>query len=354
MGDIRFVWWNLENLFDVSEGDIATEFEFTAANGWTPEVLDAKKKNLAAALAVTHAGQGPELLAVCEIEKDELLEQILVEMGVDSHMKVVFDPAGTSDLRGIDVAMAYDDRKLKLESRESHVVHLRYRTRDIFEVRFSVKETGEQLEVLAGHWPSRRLGKYRSDPLRAAVAEHVAFLVEGYLKVSTSSWQDLKNANDLQTLQGAWEGKVLVCGDLNDEPFDRSLCEHLRASPDYDLVTGSSNDMSAFHSRVQDYQAQEIFLFDPMWRFLHPEQTGSFYMASLPTGERFVHRYQTLDQIVASRGLARGPGLKLNANSVAIFREAVVATPSGRPRPFNWTSKKGTSDHLPLEAMLEY
>ena len=35
MGEIRFVWWNLENLFDVTEGDIATEFEFTAANGWT-------------------------------------------------------------------------------------------------------------------------------------------------------------------------------------------------------------------------------------------------------------------------------------------------------------------------------
>jgi len=50
MGEIRFVWWNLQNFFDVTEGDIATEFEFTAANGWTPEVFQAKKRNLAAAL----------------------------------------------------------------------------------------------------------------------------------------------------------------------------------------------------------------------------------------------------------------------------------------------------------------
>ena len=46
-------------------------------------------------------------------------------------------------LRGIDVAMAYDDRKLRVTDQVSHVVHLRYRTRDIFEVVFEVIETGE-------------------------------------------------------------------------------------------------------------------------------------------------------------------------------------------------------------------
>jgi hypothetical protein len=37
----------------------------------------------------------------------------------------VKDPAGTSDLRGIDVSLAYDDRKLQVVETRSHVVHLR-------------------------------------------------------------------------------------------------------------------------------------------------------------------------------------------------------------------------------------
>ena len=39
------------------------------------------------------------------------------------------------------------------------MVHLRYPTRDIFEVIFEVVETSDPLVVIAGHWPSRRQGK---------------------------------------------------------------------------------------------------------------------------------------------------------------------------------------------------
>ena len=47
-------------------------------------------------------------------------------------------------------------------------------------------------------------------------------------------------------------------------------------------------------------------------------------------------------------------GVTLDPGSVDIYRTASVATPSGRPRPFNKKSKKGTSDHLPLVATLTY
>jgi hypothetical protein len=39
---------------------------------------------------------------------------------------------------------------------------------------------------------------------------------------------------------------------------------------------------------------------------------------------------------------------------VDIYRAATVATPTGRPRPFNKKTKKGTSDHLPITALLTY
>jgi Endonuclease/Exonuclease/phosphatase family len=121
-------------------------------------------------------GQAPELLGVAEVEGDDVFEELLSETG-NTHLQVVKDPAGTSDLRGIDVALAYDDRKLSVAEQHSHVVHFRYPTHDIFEVVFSLVETGERLVVIASHWPSPRLGRERSEPLRCGVAENIAYLV---------------------------------------------------------------------------------------------------------------------------------------------------------------------------------
>src|SRR6266540_696960 len=108
MGTIRVAWWNLENLFDTKDDPISRDFEYTPANGWTEQAFKAKKQNLAAALNELHGGQGPELLGVAEVEGDQVFEQLIAETG-NSHLKVVEDPSGTSDLRGIDVSLAYDE-----------------------------------------------------------------------------------------------------------------------------------------------------------------------------------------------------------------------------------------------------
>jgi hypothetical protein len=68
----------------------------------------------------------------------------------------------------------------------------------------------------------------------------------------------------------------------------------------------------------------------------------------------FPNRYQALDQIVCSRGLLKQTGLRLDLTSIDIYRAPSVATPAGRPRPFNRNTLKGTSDHLPIVATLEY
>jgi hypothetical protein len=88
---------------------------------------------------------------------------------------VVTDPTPPTDLRAIDVSVAYDDRKLRVVDQRSHMVHLRYPTRDIFEVTFEVIETGDPLVVIASHWPSRRQGKEHSEPSRMTVAENTPF-----------------------------------------------------------------------------------------------------------------------------------------------------------------------------------
>ncbi len=353
MGTVHITWWNVQNFFDTDDDPISKDFEYTKEKGWTDEVFEAKKDNLAKALRAGHGGAGPELLAVAEIEKDNLLEELIERMG-NPHLKVVKDPEGTSDLRGIDVAMAYDDRKLRLKSKASHLIHLRYRTRDVFETIFEVKETGEEFVVISSHWPSRGLGKYRSEPLRIAVAEHIAYLVEFHVKVEPTEYEKLRSQQNLTLVREKWETKVMVVGDFNDDPSDRSVVDHLRASNDLDRVVGKTNDIDSFERETADYRAEEIFLFNATWKFLPEQNVGTYFLDRGGMGEKFVNRYQVLDQLVVSRGFLSKSGLHLDLDSVDIFRDSLVATPSGRPRPFSKKTRKGTSDHLPLTAVLKY
>ena len=84
------------------------------------------------------------------------------------------------------------------------------------------------------------------------------------------------------------------------------------------------------------------------------QDTGSYFLDSDRNGKKFVNRYQMIDQICVSRGLVSGEGLELDLDSIEIFSEPVVATSSRRPRAFNKSTKKGTSDHLPIIAKLCY
>ena len=353
MPSLRIAWWNLENLFDTVDDPISRDFEFTPAQGWTEEAYAAKRANLAAVLDELHGGQGPELLGVAEVEGDQVFADLLAETA-NPHLKVVEDPGGTSDLRGIDVSLAYDERRLSVVERRSHVVYMRYRTRDIFEVVFELTDTGERLVVMASHWPSRRIGRRESEPLRIAVAENLSYLVREHLLVDSITYEELRDAGDLAPVQARWETPVLLMGDFNDEPSDSSVVDHLQASSELDRVTGPTNDIDGFRAQTADYRETDAFLYNPCWRFLAPENVGTFFISSTPAGEAFANRYQVLDQLVVSRGLLEPSGLRLDLDSVEIFSAPSVATPTGRPRPFDRGTLKGTSDHLPLVATLEY
>ena len=47
MNQITVGFWNLQNLFDTTVTDIASDFDYTPQRGWTDEVLNKKIDNLA-------------------------------------------------------------------------------------------------------------------------------------------------------------------------------------------------------------------------------------------------------------------------------------------------------------------
>jgi endonuclease/exonuclease/phosphatase family metal-dependent hydrolase len=231
---------------------------------------------------------------------------------------------------------------------------LRYATRDIYQVIFEVIDTGEQLAVIASHWPSRRQGREHSEPSRIAVAENIAFLVRELVRLPSADYLEARAADDLARVRAKFDTPILIMGDFNDEPGDPSVVTHLQASSELDRVIGPTNRINKFESEVATYRGDDTWLYNACWGFLAPEKVGTFFIESTDRGEHFANRYQVLDNIVVSRGLLVSGGITLDPASVKIYSDPSVATPSGRPRAFDRKTKKGTSDHLPVIAQLGY
>ncbi|HKO64324.1 MAG TPA: hypothetical protein VJU13_03925, partial [Candidatus Nitrosocosmicus sp.] len=231
MNAYYFMWWNVENLFDIVNSPRRTEkLERTLKNelkGWTQDILDLKINQLSKIISKVNESQGPDLLGLCEIENRhvlELLVKIIRQQLPSRNYKIVH--ADTEDKRGIDVAFIYDNNKFEVEKDTktgkdlvfSHFVMKREATRDILQVNFKTKSSGKRLVLIGNHWPSRSGGQYESEPYRIVAGETLGYFHQRILDVNEKD-------DDRNTA-------ILAMGDFNDEPFNRSIT-------DYALSTGS-------------------------------------------------------------------------------------------------------------------
>ncbi|MBL4664572.1 MAG: hypothetical protein JKY23_01205, partial [Nitrospinaceae bacterium] len=106
-------WWNVENLFDIDGSDtrpawlqkrLAKELK-----GWSTAVLDKKINQLAGVIQQMNGGKGPDILGVCEVESESVIERLVNTISLaDRDYGVVH--ADTKDARGIDVAFIFDKK----------------------------------------------------------------------------------------------------------------------------------------------------------------------------------------------------------------------------------------------------
>jgi hypothetical protein len=163
-------------------------------------------------------------------------------------------------------------------------------------------------------------------------------------------------AASLAKLNARWDQNVLVMGDLNDEPFDRSVFDYLKATKDLDLLeeplkkAGGRREIPAASS----YLERQAYLFNCMWRFLGMPDTGSFYHTGGAENPDPSHTMNLLDQFLISRGLYYGAqGLRMDLESTRMTTPKGMTTNKGRPRPFDRENKKGMSDHFPIEGVIK-
>lgn len=307
MSDLRIAWYNLENLFEPEKHP-----ELKAS--WTPNRYKKKIKNLAELITTMHDGKGPQLLGVCEVASERILRDLIAQLPSSGDYAIVHEDS--PDVREIDVGIIYRKSAMAVsdEGAIANNIRKRYPTRDILDVHFRVTD-GSKFHVIANHWPARSNGQYASEPFRILVAENCAWIVSKH-------YAEDKDAN------------ILVMGDFNDEPFNRSVQEYLFAIRNRQRV---ATRRGGLRSRP--------YLYNLMWDLMDDPTPGTYYYGDNPTG------WNMLDQMMVSKGLLTGKqGLKIHADSIGIFRPDMIRVGS-KPKPFRKVRNKwvfGYSDHFPI------
>lgn len=236
-------FYNVENLFDTIDTPDVLDTEFTPGGikGYTPAVYAEKLQNLSRVISELGTELSPDgvaLLGVAEIENRKVLEDLVVQpaLAKRNYQIVHYD---SPDRRGVDVGLLYNPKYFTVT--ESRAVPLmiyedddttRIYTRDILLV--GGEFDGEKMFVMVNHWPSRRGGEKASAHLRNAGA-----LV-------------CKNLSD--SLRTAIPNvKIVIVGDLNDDPVSPSVAEVLAAEGKKEKVR-----KGGFYTPMRDFYRQGL------------------------------------------------------------------------------------------------
>ena len=308
-------FYNLENLFDtindpIKFDDYSPIMELKTNRG---EAYRRKITNMARVIAeigkdVTH--NTPAILGVCEVENKDVLEDIVNDSTLleKNYGIVHYD---SPDSRGIDVALLYQKSLFTPISSSAHELKIydtqtqkRITTRD--QLLVSGKLEGDLIHIIVNHWPSRRGGEARSRPKRVAAAQ--------------------LNKRILDSLQAQDPyAKVIIMGDLNDDPTNPSVKNVLKAKRKRKKV---------------DFKG----LYNPFEKF---------YRDGLGT-TAYRDNWSLFDQIIVSKTLLEKDYTSFRYYQAGIFNKNYLITPKGKYKgyPFrSWNDSgfsNGFSDHFPV------
>jgi hypothetical protein len=266
-------FYNLENLFDTIDDPQKNDEDFlpTGVNRNNTYVYTDKLGKLCSVLSEIGTDVNPDgfaFLGVAEVENRKVLEDLIAQPKLrDRKLRIVHYES--PDERGIDVGLLYNPKYFKVKSSRSLFVHLPdnngkpYYTRDVLWVTGELD--GETVHIFVNHWPSRRGGEEASAPSRAAAAGVCKHVIDSLMALDSKT-------------------KVVVMGDLNDDPNSPSVTEVIGAANKADKVQpgGMYNPWMDFLEKGIGTLAYNDSwnLFDQImlsYGFLDDKQSGFFY-----------------------------------------------------------------------------
>jgi len=307
-------FYNVENLFDTLDNPHIHDEEFTPTGDklWNGEKYNAKVANIASVvsqLGLELCKEGVSLLGISEIENDTVLESI-VKHPLLAGRNYSYVHHSSRDKRGIDVALIYDkDLFTPMNVRPYRVERPNAKkgsrpTRDVLLV--SGDLAGERIHVTVNHWPSRSGGQKRTDNFRKAAAQVNRNILDSLLLEDSAA-------------------KMIILGDLNDDPDNNSLTQVLRAKKKPKSV--GATDM-----------------FNPMYA-LFTKGLGS---------NAYRDKWSLFDQIVISEPLIREDNTGLKFHRALIYNKKYLIQKSGEYKGYPKRTfsgdvfQSGYSDHFPV------
>ncbi len=211
-------FYNLENFYDTVDNPLVNDEEFLpkGIRNYNTAIYTDKVNKLATVISQIGTDfnpDGPALLGVAEVENDTVLNDLIHNKLIEKRgYKIVhYD---SKDVRGVDVGLLYNPRYFKVLESDKLFVQLpggskdAYYTRDILWVKGELD--GEVIHVYVNHWPSRYGGETRSEPARKAAAQVCKNHIDSIAKLEPNA-------------------KVIIMGDLNDDPINASVAKVIGA-----------------------------------------------------------------------------------------------------------------------------
>ena len=307
-------FYNWENLFDtIPNNPEGRDLEFTPGGQrqWDGRKYWDKVHNLAYAIsqfATKTTPVGPAIIGVSESENRSVMQDVVNQPELKKwNLQIVHHDS--PDARGVDVGLLYNPRYFKLENVTNHrLASVPFRTRDQMCVVGSL--LGQRRAFIVNHWPSRLGGQEKSEPNRLAAAALSK-------SIADSLWRVDPNIG------------VVVMGDLNDDPMDKSVAEVLGARRKPDKVAANG-------------------FYNPWWDILESGVGTLAYKGS----------WNLFDQIIVSGNLVDAPDSSWKLFEAKVlnfpFLFASEGTLQGAPkRSFSGGAYLGGySDHFPTEIFL--
>lgn len=343
-------FYNVENLFDTIDDPRINDQDFLPDGmyGWTSAKYEAKIRNMSNVLAEIAVDkglqQGPAVIGLAEVENRQVCMDLLHSRALRNRGYRVLH-YDSPDKRGIDCAMLYNPRLFRLEDslyiqcitpqagsddwlgfRQDPNTH-RITARPLFGDKSHPTRgflvgigtmAGEKMAIIVCHWPSRGAESY----VRERAARQVKQLVEA--------------------LQKQYQGiKVVVMGDLNDDPNNKSLTKGMQCK-----------------TRPSEIKS-ETDIFNPWYHMLYDLKQGTLYYNGewnlfdqiLLTGN-MVDRRMRLGKNkpkISNINLSKG----LTYYYCEVFKRDYMETPDGKYQgsPLRTHSggvwQNGYSDHFP-------
>ena len=270
-------FYNCENFYDTINDPKTNDDEFTPTGTmhYGTAIYSDKVHRLATVLSKMGKDLSPDglsMFGVAEIENETVLNDLLAqpEFKGRNYKIVHYD---SPDERGVDVALIYNPKYFRVLMSHPLNVPLTepngtpHPTRDILWV-LGIYD-GDTVNIYVNHWPSRRGGEEASAPNRALAASVAKKSIDERMK---------ENPN----------AKVILMGDLNDDPTSPSVAKVLGAKADKEKVSkGELYNPWMKHLK----NGNGTLAFDDSWNlfdqimvsygFLDQKQSGYFYSKSI-------------------------------------------------------------------------